>query len=667
MTSRARAAITPVLAATIAAAAMVAQHVTGKATRDALFLSHYDVARLPLAITAGSLFSAALVGVLARLVARYGPARTAPRLFAMHAGALVVEWALAMRFERVAAVVVYLHTAALGAAILSVFWSVVSESFDPHAARSAVGRIGAGATLGGVAGGALAFVASKAASVPSALLVMAALSALGAWGVGALARQAKSARADAQAPASGFAALRDTPYLRHLALLVLTSAMLQSLLEYALGARAVAAYGSGASLLAFFAVFQGAIGVLSFIVQSTANRPALERLGIGGTVALLPASVAALGAAALGAPSLLMIALQRGADGALRASLFRSTYEVLFTPVPQALKRATKTIIDVSFDRFGLLLGSGVTLVILALAPSSAVRVATAATIAVCAAQLALAYVLHRGYVATLAERLRTGAIHLDPRDIVDATTRNTLSRTLSDVDRKALLATIEAYRAADPIARAAELLDDLARDQTARDAMRALSALAPRVTGTLVDALLDESRPPRARRRVARVLRSAAGERAKGGLVAGLDAEAFEVRHACARALVELRAKGATLALDADAMLVRARRALASDEDPHGLEHAFDLLALAAPSEAIELAYGALHCDDAYLHGVALEYLDVVLPADVRAALAPHLPSSSPRSVPRPDAKPIDDLLRSKAKIEITLEELRFSRDPDA
>src|SRR5215467_11048446 len=182
----------PLLAATIAAAAMVAQHVTGKATRDALLLSHYAVARLPLAITVGSLLSGAVVALLARAVVRFGPGRVAPRVFALHAALLVGEWALALRFERLAAVVVYLHTAAVGAAIISVFWSVVSESFDPHAARGAVARIGAGATLGGVLGGALAFAVSRTTSVPAALLVMAALSATCAWGIGALARMRKA-------------------------------------------------------------------------------------------------------------------------------------------------------------------------------------------------------------------------------------------------------------------------------------------------------------------------------------------------------------------------------------------------------------------------------------------------------------------------------------------
>jgi hypothetical protein len=60
----------PVLAATVAAAAMIAQHVIGRATRDALFLSHFAPSRLPLAMIGGAVVSALVVQVTTRLLQR---------------------------------------------------------------------------------------------------------------------------------------------------------------------------------------------------------------------------------------------------------------------------------------------------------------------------------------------------------------------------------------------------------------------------------------------------------------------------------------------------------------------------------------------------------------------------------------------------------------------
>jgi hypothetical protein len=43
--------------------------------------------------------------------------------------------------------------------------------------------------------------------------------------------------------------------------------------------------------------------------------------------------------------------------------------------------------------------------------------------------------------------------------------------------------------------------------------------------------------------------------------------------------------------------------------------EHIFSLLALILPREPLRIAFRALHTDDRQLHGLALEYLDSVLP----------------------------------------------------
>ena len=714
------------LAATIAAAAMVAQLMIGKATRDALFLSHFPVTRLPIALLAGSMVSAAVVRLTTHFMARSGPARVLPIAFAVQGALLLLEWALSMRFERQIAIVFYVHMVAASAPIVSMFWSVVSEAFDPHTFKQVVGRIGAGATLGGAFGGAIAWGASKVTTVPTMLGVMAVLSGVCTWGARAFARGTRDSRVRPAAPApraSGLTALRKTPYLRLLAIMVLLGALMQSLLDYALGAEATATYGGGARLLAFFAIFQTTIGVLSFLVQLSANGFALDRLGIGGTMALLPGGVVALGALALGAPSLVTVALQKGAEALLRSSLFRSAYEVLFTPVAPALKRPTKTIIDVSFDRMGSMAGSALTLGLIALAPHDAVRAVIVATVLTAAIQLVVAYRLHHGYVGTLTERLRSGVLVLDAASIVDATTRRTLSQTMESLDRPTLLAQIEALRvrgdtldtpsfepipehpevdmspsddivcaladlrapSASTIRRglqrpdgqllqlALPILELLARDDVARDAALVLAPLVPRLVGAIVDVVLDPRRPPSARRRAARLLGTVSSQRAASALEFGLDAEDLDVRYACGRVLVVMRENAAELRFDREAALARARQELetASEgraRDARKLEHAFNVLSLTFPREAMQLAYGAVVAPNPFLRGVAFEYLDAVLPAALRAALTPRLDSATPRqtTAPRPSSSTLDDLLRSKETIRLSLAEIRRVHDPD-
>ena len=64
------------------------------------------------------------------------------------------------------AVVLYLHVATFGGALVSGFWSLVNERFDPYTARQVVGRIGTGAAAGGLVGGLLALLGGPGAPGP---------------------------------------------------------------------------------------------------------------------------------------------------------------------------------------------------------------------------------------------------------------------------------------------------------------------------------------------------------------------------------------------------------------------------------------------------------------------------------------------------------------------
>ena len=164
-----------IAAGAFAAGALVAHQVAGRATRDALFLSYFPVESLPVAISVASVASIVAVLAFTRVLQRYSPARAVPALLVVAATLLLGQWWLAGHYPAAAAVALYLHLAFFGATLISAFWSLVNERFDPHAAKRAVARIGAGASLGGVAGGALAAGASSVLQVDSMLLVMAGL------------------------------------------------------------------------------------------------------------------------------------------------------------------------------------------------------------------------------------------------------------------------------------------------------------------------------------------------------------------------------------------------------------------------------------------------------------------------------------------------------------
>ena len=71
-------------------------------------------------------------------------------------------------------------------------------------------------------------------------------------------------------------------------------------------------------------------------------------------------------------------------------------------------------------------------------------------------------------------------------------------------------------------------------------------------------------------------------------------------------------------------------------------LEHVFTVLSLVLRAEPLKIAFRGLHSDNRTLRGTALEYLESVLPADIREKLWPFLEYDA-------DAKPTQSSPRAQ------------------
>lgn len=592
---------------------MIAQQVAGKVTRDTLFLSQFPATTLPRAVIVASILSIAASLIFARILSRSTPARVVPGLFAISATLFVVEWFVAAPLPRVVAVALYLHMAVFGLLVISGFWSVVNETFDPHTAKKAVSRIGAGAAFGGVLGGILADRVAALVDVRAMLLLLATLHFLCSAGVARFGRARSGAKGDDAEARLGLDVIRTTPYLQQIAWLVAMVSICAALLDYALKAQAAATYDASEDLVAFFAAFYTISGIAGFLVQRGLAVPALRRLGLGGTLATLPLAVFLTTAAGAVATRLATIVLARASETLLANSLFRSGLELLYTPVAPTKKRASKAIIDVAAQRGGDLVGAGALLLIVAVLPDSAVRMALGLASALSLVTLAVVARLNRGYVNQLAESLRRGVITLDSNDVIDATTARTMAATRVGVDRRTLLEEVERYRtrwlaeaqpaaaqapaterattpeaprlaedllSADPVrvrkaltredvdGRVAALIVPWLAHPEVRDAAStALRSIGPRIIGTLEDALLDESVPAAARVRIPTILQSFSDRRSTKALLRGLTDPYFAVRFACGQSLARLARAAPELRPSDQAVLGIVQREVDVDE----------------------------------------------------------------------------------------------------
>jgi hypothetical protein len=215
---------------------------------------------------------------------------------------------------------------------------------------------------------------------------------------------------------------------------------------------------------------------------------------------------------------------------------------------------------------------------------------------------------------------------------------------------------------------------------------------MAPEITGQLIDRLLDPKEEFAIRRRIPRILATCDSERAAQGLLEACLDKRFEVRYRAGAALAQIHQRHPDIPIGRDRVYrvvlkeVKVDRRVwegerrlldklkEGDSSPflddviqtrtnRSMEHVFTLLSLVLPNEPLRIAYRGLHTDDANLRGTALEYLESVLPADIRRSLWPFLEGAGPMGkdhTDRSEEEILEDLLRSNPSIEMNLEELR-------
>src|SRR5580765_7661180 len=151
-----------ILTAMACAAAVTAQFVGGKATRDALFLTSLDFTALPAMLIATSLCSILLVAANTRAARRIMPAVLVPASLVASGVLFLCEWLLRSTAPSIVAILVYLHISGAGPLMLSGFWLIAGERFDPRSAKQHFGQIAGAGTLGGLLS---ALVAERVAAV----------------------------------------------------------------------------------------------------------------------------------------------------------------------------------------------------------------------------------------------------------------------------------------------------------------------------------------------------------------------------------------------------------------------------------------------------------------------------------------------------------------------
>jgi hypothetical protein len=431
----------------------------------------------------------------------------------------------------------------------------------------------------------------------------------------------------------------------------------------------------------------------------------------------LPAMTAAGSFAAVFVPGLKGLTALRGTEATLRGSIYRSAYELFYTAVAPAEKRAVKPVIDVGVERLGDAVGAGMVSLLLVVAPGR--YGAILITACVCSAiAFLLSVSLRGGYVQALEKSLVDRAIEIGPSLGEDALTRSVLMRSivterpaslrespprepqgerfapatdpfiqhaveLRSRDPQRVIQTLEKLGPEDRTL-APLVIELLAWNEAMPAARDALKRWGAGITGMLVDVLLDHDRDFAVRRRVPRVLAFLPSARSVEGLFAALQDSRFEVRFYSGRALYLLLSDHAELKVAPERVWEAINRELSLqksvwqshrlldsrdqtstewffddqllDRADRNLEHLFTLLSLLLPGDAVRVAFRALHTDDRQLKGTAFEYLESATPAHTRQLLLPLLEADAENRLRSASDGALGRLLQSRVQIDASL-----------
>jgi ATP:ADP antiporter, AAA family len=433
---------------------IISSYVTGKVARDALFLARFQAVQLPYADIA----SAVLVGFvvagyiyLHRLVSLRTLLVGSQLFFAANCA---LFWALA-RYYHLAWLfpIFYVWVGIFGVLAPTQVWTLANYALTTREAKRIFGMVGSGAIAGWIFAGFFSKTVAKAFGTESLLLGMALLLLpcsvlmLVMWHTGQV-HAGDPEKAGPRTAESELRNLRDSVqlvaasrYLRAIAAVICISSFVTTLTGWQFKAIAKQFLVNKDALAIFFGNFNFYAAILSLVLQLLITTRCLRKFGIGPLLFVLPLTVFAGSANLLVLGTLGAAVFLKGGDQVLRYSMDKSTVELLYLPLPGAVKLHAKWFIDTVIWRMGDGL-AGITVLIFATFLHLPARQISWLALVLVTGWLVAVSVARRQYVATLEENISQHRIDVEQASTLalDRSTADLLAAKISASDPNEIL-----------------------------------------------------------------------------------------------------------------------------------------------------------------------------------------------------------------------------------
>ena len=265
----------------------------------------------------------------------------------------------------------YVWVSVFNLVVVTVFWAFMTDIFNTEQAKRLFGFIALGGTLGAIVGGSLTAFLVQRLGTANLLIISAVLLECGAQCVrffpaefkGEHASRFRDQTGNAERPIggtlwSGITHVISSPYLLGICAFMLFHAVMATLVYFQQADVTARMFTNRAARTAFFAQLDVWVNVITIVVQIFLTGRLLKWLGVGLTLAMLPA-ISFIGFLAIGImPGLGLLALFQVLRRAMNFALSRPAREVLFTVLRREDKYKAKSFMDTFVYRAGDQIGA---------------------------------------------------------------------------------------------------------------------------------------------------------------------------------------------------------------------------------------------------------------------------------------------------------------------
>jgi ATP:ADP antiporter, AAA family len=246
--------------------------------------------------------------------------------------------------------------------VVTVFWGLVADCFSNEQSKRLFGFIAVGSSVGGIVGSTVTATLAVQVPVFSLLLIACVPLEVASWcarildrhlGTGGVKVPGEAARPLPGNAFSGVKAVFGSRYLLGIAAFLALMTFASTILYFVQADLVAESFSDRGVRTAFFAKVDLAVNVLTIVFQVYLTAWIIRWLGVGLTLALVPAGVA-LGFVALGVyPTLAVLVAVQVAYRAGRYGMTKPAREVLFTLVSREEKYKSKAFLDTAVYRGG--------------------------------------------------------------------------------------------------------------------------------------------------------------------------------------------------------------------------------------------------------------------------------------------------------------------------